>query len=90
VSVLEGAEAARRALEADAAFRSARFEGANGTLRVVLPASAADADAATARRTAAADASRCLAAAGLSLTHLAVEQVDLERAFMTLTEGKLA
>jgi ABC-2 type transport system ATP-binding protein len=97
VAVAEGMDRARAVLE-DWIAREAPgsvLDEVQGELRITVPAPAgtdlADPAAAGARtRVLAAAVSRRLVESGLSLTHLAAERADLERAFMTLTEGKLA
>jgi ABC-2 type transport system ATP-binding protein len=91
VGVAEGAGAARSAQEAAAGLGLHSLEAENGRIRVELPLDDdAGGDGLDAARRAAARVAATLAAAGLSLTHLAPERADLEGAFLELTEGRLA
>jgi ABC-2 type transport system ATP-binding protein len=90
VAVLEGAEAARAALEDGARIEGAEVSVVDGVVRVSLTVSSHVESAEKERAEAAAMVGARLQAAGLHLTHLEVERGDLERAFMALTEGRLA
>jgi len=88
-AVLEGAEAARKALE-DARLEGAELSIVEESVRVAMKVSPDAESAQRERLEAAAMVGARLQAAGLRLTHLEVERGDLERAFMALTEGRLA
>jgi ABC-2 type transport system ATP-binding protein len=77
----EGVEATRRALEADGTLGALIEEGEHDVLRVTLPGGVNE----PAARVAAA-----LSTAGLTAVHLELEALDLERAFLALTQGRLA
>jgi ABC-2 type transport system ATP-binding protein len=89
VSTIEGPQAAQAALES-AGIAGATFAVHDGLLRVTLPLGARGSAGEQARLEAAASVASILHSRGLAVSHLEVERVDLERAFMTLTEGKLA
>ena len=89
VSTLEGPASAQAELERSG-VPGATFAILDGLLRVTVPLDARGSAGEHARLEAAAHVASRLHAGGLSVTHLEVERVDLERAFMTLTEGKLA
>ncbi len=90
VACAEGAAAARAALATDDALSGASIAEANGHVRVTVTLPAAGRDGEAARHEAAARIGACVSRAGLRLTHLEIERVDLERAFLALTEGRLA
>lgn len=87
VACIEGAARAREALLAESSL-DAELDDQDGMLRVVTTVTGDDAE--SARQEAAAFVGARLFAAGLHVTHLEIERADLERAFMTLTEGRLA
>lgn len=77
----EGPDATREALESDESLGAMIELGEHDLLRVVLPPG----DVEPTARVAAA-----LGAAGLTPVHLELEALDLERAFLALTRGRLA
>ena len=87
VACIEGAGRAREALVAESSI-DAELDEQDGMLRVTTTVTGDDAE--SARQEAAAFVGARLFAAGLHVTHLEIERADLERAFMTLTEGRLA
>jgi len=90
VACLEGHEAVGSALEAAEGLTGARLEAAGDLLRVTLPPDPAWGDGEAGRQAAVAAVGAALFGAGLRVSHLQAERADLERAFMTLTEGRLA
>jgi len=78
---VEGEQATREALEADESLGADVESGEHGLLRVVLEHG---------REEAAARVAATLTAAGLTPVHLELEAMDLERAFLALTRGRLA
>ena len=87
---IEGTAAARAALQGDPALAHATLDEADGLLRVSVPLPEGASDGEDRRAEVAAAVGARLHGCGLRVTHLDVERADLERAFMTLTEGWLA
>lgn len=88
---IEGFEAMRRALENGCGLEGVSLTESSGMLRACRARSADSGEGdETQRALLAAAVGARLFEAGLRITHLEIERADLERAFMTITEGHLA